>query len=45
MDKQAMIEAGIHLISESDEGMQTVRLKEAIKKLEEIIYVRENIPF
>lgn len=36
---------GLYLISLSDYGLETKRLKQAIAELEQIIYVRENVPF
>lgn len=44
-DKQAMFDVGLYLIAMSDNGINTEKLKEAIKKLEDLIDIRENIPF
>lgn len=43
--KQIMFDTGVYLLAMSDEGMETKQLKEAIKELENLIYIRENLPF
>lgn len=44
-DKQALFDSGLYLIAMSDEGLETKKLKQAIKELKQLIYVRENVPF
>lgn len=44
-DKQAMFDVAMYLLAISDEGMSTKMLHEALTKINNLIYVRENIPF
>lgn len=44
-DNDALLYGGLQLISQADDGMSTVKLKEAIKEIELLIHARENIPF
>ena len=40
-----LLYAGVYLIAQADTQLQTVKLHEAIKQLEALIYTREHIPF
>lgn len=44
-EQDIKLESGLYLIATADEGIQTIVLKEAVKRLKELIHVRENIPF
>jgi hypothetical protein len=44
-DKQAMFDVGIYLIAMSDGTQDQAMIKKAIEELQNIITVRQNVPF
>lgn len=44
-DKKAMYDTAMYLLAMADEALDTTRLKQAIKDIEQLIYTRENLPF
>lgn len=44
-EKEVKLQMAYEIIGLLDDGMQSERIDKAIEKLEQLKYVRENIPF
>ena len=41
----SMLDSGIYLIAQADDGLNTTAIDQAIEQLQSIKHVRQNVPF